>query len=748
MDLGCLNMVGNLAKSCKAFLTQYRTLDFINDSFCGLLQGSLVIIICISLASLIFTETLRIYLLNGIYIALITSIILYLVVGIIGSFPLAVSLTQDKPIIILSLVSMGIAHEFTAQHITTSPLSTIWAAIIITGFITGFYLFMMGVFRWGNIIRFVPFPVIGGFLAGTGWLLLLGSFSVMTGKELSIGLLPSLFDSNFISLWIPGTLFGLLLFYLEKKLSYALLIPFMIVLAIIIFYCFLLLSNISINSAGNHGWLLGPFPIGSLWKLPTEINFHSINWHILLEQWGNILSIIILTPIAVLLNASSLELETRFEVDVDKELSSTGIANMLAALFAGGAVGYQAFTLSALNKRLGAKSRLSTIIGALFCMALLLLDIHVIADLPRFVFGGLLVYFSICLLYEWLYESLKSLEKWDYIIILTIFIVIALENFLSGIIAGILVSLVIFVMQYSRIKVIKSRSDGTLLHSNVQRNIDVQKLLLNDGKFIYIIQLQGYLFFGNTHKLLNKATKKIVDTQNPIKYLIISFKDVLGLDSSSVNSFIKLKQRAQDNNITLALTGMTAKIHDFLDKHLHFSSPELFVFNDLDHTLEWAEDIIIHNYEKNHNLDLSWVRQLEQIVPNPSHRKLVTQYFEPLYLPSNTIVFKQDDEAKTLYFLEKGALEVIVENDGKTHRLSTISNGTFFGEIAIYMGGKRTATVQTIAPCTLYCLSKDSLARMHEENPELASKFHRLIAIELSTRLASSNKVIQSLIDY
>lgn len=732
----------------RKFWSKYKFSDLFSDTIIGALQGCIVIVICISFASLIFSEALHPYILQGISIVMVSSISLYLILALISSFPLAVSLTQDKPAILFGLIGAGITSELAAQGQSQALLPTFFLAVLITGFITSLILMLLGFFKLGNIVRFVPYPVIGGFLAGTGWLIIVGSFSVTTDHTIHLQNIMFFTSDKMLTLWVPGAVFGLILFFLQKKFSHPLLMPIMILIGIAAFYVSLKFMGISMATAKSKGFMLGPFPRGALLSIPTLKMFHGVDWHVIASQWGNILSIIILTPIAVLLNAGGLEVETRCDINFDKELNFTGLGNLIGVFLGGGAIGYQAFSLSALNYELGAKSRLVGVIGVICCVAVLFTGINIISVLPKFIFGGLLFYFGISLLYEWLFSKLGSFTKWEYLVILIIFTIIAVDNFLAGIAAGLVFSLFIFVMQYSRVKIIRRATSAALLHSNVERNLTIQTLISKEGDSAFIIQLQGYLFFGNTKTILDVANERMVSTEHlPLRYMILDFLEVQGADSSTANSFIKLYNICQEHTIKLILSGMSDHLLSAMKHHIDFNKYAFLFYRDLDHALESCETEIISAYEAHHEIDLSWVRQLEHIFPNKEDRVEISRYFTPLTLAENSRLFSQGDAANTLYFVESGILEIIHTNpDGKKHRISTVSKGTIIGEMAVYAKGIRSASVYVTEECKLYYIDKSNLEALKREHPVLAAQFHEFIAEQLTIRLLRANSVIQSLI--
>ena len=109
-------------------------------------------------------------------------------------------------------------------------LPTIVAAIMVSSVLTGVFLFILGSFQIGNLIRFVPYPVLGGYFAGAGFLLVKGSFSLMTGIALKPEHIQFFLENNNLILWIPGIIFAILLFVLERRYKHFLLMPVLLLL--------------------------------------------------------------------------------------------------------------------------------------------------------------------------------------------------------------------------------------------------------------------------------------------------------------------------------------------------------------------------------------------------------------------------------------------------------------------------------------------------------------------------------------
>ena len=107
----------------------------------------------------------------------------------------------------------------------------------------------LGLFKLGNLIRFIPYPVIGGFLAGAGWLLVRGAFSVMIGSNPSLSDLPSMLAVDMLIKWLPGLLLAVLLLLILRRHNHYMIVHGLILDATGLFYLVLRLLGISLAQA-------------------------------------------------------------------------------------------------------------------------------------------------------------------------------------------------------------------------------------------------------------------------------------------------------------------------------------------------------------------------------------------------------------------------------------------------------------------------------------------------------------------
>lgn len=746
-------MTGIKLKSIKNLASEI-TQDFVSARLLpgftsGLVVGLIEVILAISFAALIFAGELSGYVSIGIGIALIGAIITGVAVALITSLPGTVAGNQDAPSAILAVMAAGIVVSMPDGVIGIETFATVVVAIALTTFLCGIFFLSLGYFNLGNLVRFLPYPVVGGFLAGTGWLLVSGSISMMTDLSINLSGLAALFQIENLLLWIPGLVFAITLLVILKRYDHSFLLPGLVFGAIILFYLVTYMAGFSIGELSDQGMLLGPFPEVNLLRTFPLSALAQVNWISILAQTVNIAIVLAISSISLLLNASGLELEAEGDMDLNRELRAAGTGNLFAGLFAG-LPGFQQLSLSAMNQRLGAGTRLTGLFAAGVCLAALAAGTAFISLIPKFVIGGLLLYFGLTFLYEWVYETWFKLPKADYFVILLILVVIASVGFLEGIAIGILVAIIFFAVNYSRVDVIKHSLTAATFQSRIARPKLHKRILRRYGNQVLILELQGYIFFGTANQLLEQIRAHLINyVENRLCFILLDFSGVTGIDSSVVLSFRKLNKMVQNNQAIIVLTGLSEKIETFLRKSgvLDLDEDSFHISSDLDYGVEWCEEKLLQSTGVlNRDTSKSIQAHLEEMIGDTEITARIMGYLEKDQLPAGTHFIHQGDSPGALYFLEDGMVTAQLEISGEEpRRLNTMSSENMVGEIGFYLGSKRNASVITETPATLYRLTTEALSKMESQDPEAAALFHKYIAYAMAEKLSHLMSTLETL---
>jgi SulP family sulfate permease len=730
----------------------------------GIVSGILVIILQISFAALIFSGELTDQLSYGVGIVLFGASVIGAVAAMTSSYPGTVACLQGSPAVVLALMAGAVVAGMPASATPETKYFTVIAALGMVSFFSGILFWGLGRFKLGSLIRFVPYPVSGGFLAGTGLFLLIRAICVMTESSIGFSGLPQVFQSQMIMKWLPGVIFAVVLLFFERRYRHYLIMPTIIMIAIAIFFLALALTEKTIPDVRSQGLLLNAFPSGSLWRPLGLSAWNQVNWTILLGQAGQMGTVFVIGLISLLLNASGLELIVKRDIDLNRELRSTGIANMLSGI-GSGPIGYLALSLSVLGHKMKSTGRLAGFISAALCVVPLFIGASLFSFLPRFVLGGLLFFLGLSFLIEWLYDAWFKMPKTDYIIVVLILLVIGFRGFLDGVGMGLIIAVILFVIKYSGIDVVKQTLSGTTSMSNVDRPVEHLRLLRQRGGEVFILRLQGYIFFGTAHNLYRKVRGRTRDAElAKLRFIVFDFTRVTGLDSSAEVCFAKMVHLARSQRIMLVFTQINPTFKHQLNRTVFTSENKdvFLIFPDQDHGIEWCEDQIL-TAEKVLPADekQSLRAQLKKSFPRKIDVDNIIAYLERREVDGNYCLMRQGEPSDGLYFIESGQViaqlsidgrsqnECVLDESGseKSIRLRVMRPGAVVGEISLYLGGPRTATAVTTKPSVLYRLSSEALQRMEEEDPETASAFHQFIARLLAERLSDNSRTIQALYD-
>ena len=715
----------------------------------GAISGTLIVTFGISLAALIFTGDLAHYVPAGIGVLLLSSFIIGGVVALRSSYKPVISAPQENTSVILALMAAAIGQKLPAG---VDALPTILASFALASIGTGTLFALLGLLRLGKIVRYIPYPVIGGFLGGTGWLLVQGSLSVLTGVAITADNVHLLFARGAAITWVPGIVFGALVTLVIRRRHHFLLLPGLLAGGVGLFYLVLAIAGISVATAEARGYLLGPFPQGGLWPPFRLEALGRIDWGVLRSTAGSIAALTVLAAISILLNASGLELATDEEIDLDRELRVTALANLLSGAL-GGVMGYLSLSESTLNYKIGARTRLPGLISASASLLTLVAGAAAVSYFPKPILGGLLLFLGLSFLLETVYDAWFRLPLIEYALVLAILLAVVTQGFLAGIGAGLLISAVLFAGSYARIHVVKHAILGSVLRSKASRSVAKESLLKRRGEQIHVLQLQGYIFFGTAYDLLKDVQSRLLGLGKLCKlrarFVVLDFRHVDGLDSSAVVAFTRMRKLATAEGATLAFTELPKSVSRQLERGgcldptagapspnlvLRAERPASAVFEDLDRGLEWCENQVLGTLQPG------------EVAPE-SERALVhrlAEYLERIEAEEGYNLYKLGEVSKDLILIESGEVVAWLDVEGgRSKRLRTMGPGSVVGEAGLYLGQPRSASVRTSRPSVLHRLSAESLSRMTREAPELSSALHYYVVRLLAERVVETTSAAQ-----
>lgn len=691
-----------------------------------------------SFATLIFGGPLAGSVNLGVWTAIIGSGATLLTLSFLSSFRFAIGGPDSNPSAILAISAAAIAKDILQGPATNQAglLPTILVFLFGSAVLCGVLIYLCGRLHWGRYVRYIPHPVVGGFLAGTGYLLLAGGWKMLVGKNFyhttpaDLAVVPVLG-------WLFALGTGLALLTATRVSKHFLVIPAVLAAGVLVFHAVLFATGWSPGEARAAGLLLPPLNAGD-WQTPFSQPFGEVRWDLLLAHGQDFAAMTLVVLVTILLNATSLDLATGREADFDRELKALGVANILGGL-AGGLVSVNSFNRSLLNYRAGANSPWAARICAGLVLGAALFTPGAVSLLPRPVLTGLVLYLGVSLLVNWLWDARRELPVSDYLTVVAILVIVGAFGIVPGVLMGVVIASLNFVVTFSRQPVVKQRFTAGTRRSNLERTPAELTWLAEHGTRLHGFVLQGHIFFGTASSLLEEIRAVLGQGEA----LLIDFWLVRGIDASSVVVLRKLLRLAGERNTQLVFTGLDEKLrHRFAACGLPLENTPARLFTDLDRGLEWAESQLLTGARR----EVTLTEALG--LTTSADAEALASHFDLLELPAGRPLFKRHEASRALYLLLSGQVSVNLQLAGSdyTKRLRSYGPGTIVGEMGFYSQESRSADVIADTTTRVARLDLEQLKSLELHRPDLAAQLHRFVINTLAARLRSANQELSHLL--
>ena len=706
----------------------------------GLVVGILVVVITLALAALVFSGDLEQFRPTAFGLSLASALVITTLISATSSAKGMVGTPQDTLAVIMAAILGAIASQLGGTGETL--LATVITAMVVTSAIVGLGFMLLGVFRAGNLVRYVPYAVVGGFFAGTGWLLVKGGMEALLGTSNWGTTLSAIVDGERLAIWVPGVLLGILLVVVVRRAAHPLAMPGLVVAAAAVFHIMRVLTGTSTEEARESGLVLDVGSgSGPIW--PTEIvaTLGDADWGTVLGQIGALGTLLTVGALSLLLMASGVESILDQDVDLNAELRSAGWTN-LGVSTVGGFGGFQLVTMTRLGVAAGARSRLVGVIAAAVCAVVLFAGPVILSLVPTFLLGALLLLAGGLFLLEWLVDAAPSMPRADLLVVLLIVAVVATNGFLAAFAVGLVAAVVLFVVRYSRIDVVTLRLSARDLPSRVERSAADRAVLHERGEEIAVIWLHGFLFFGTATSLLGRLRALFEDSHaHRVRYVVVELRRVTGMDPSAVGAIEKAGKVAEEHDAALVLASVAPSVRHLVEVRGLLDRTHIRLASDLDHGIEWCEEQILADVSQpaSGSEDQLWAR-LAELLPSGG-LSVLRRHLQAEEYSQGTLVMRQGESARELYFLATGELTSNLALGGERMlRLRSYRPGTVVGDMAFLLGSPRSASVVAERDSRVYRLDHRAMAELQVSTPDVAAGLYRYLAELLAERLELSNR--------
>jgi sulfate permease, SulP family len=695
----------------------------------------------LSFASLIFAPPLMPWLGIGIVATFVTLAVSAAIMAVRGSFPFVIAGPDGATSAITASLVAALLERLNEVGAPDDLIAPIMIVMALGTGLTGLLLCTLGFLRAGVAVRFVPFPVIGGFLAATGALMVLGGVRVIAEHRLNFANLE-LFLSHvvLIKLAVAAAVAAAITLALRRSRS-PYIVPGIVLGGIALAHVVLWLMNTPVSEAQAEGWMFSPTGTAALSLEWDMEDIRLFPWQIIPSLAGDLLAMMFVTTITMLLNTNGIEFVVRREADLQRDLKVLGVANLVTAAL-GGYVSCTSLSRTTLNYAAGGRGRLSGLVVALVAAAVLAIGTDFVAYVPRFVLGGLLLYLGANLLYRWLVASMHRISKVDYASLLLVTVIILQWGFIAGVVIGVVISCMTFALSASRVNAIKFSFDGSEYQSSLDRGPDQLAILAARSNKIQGVVLHSYLFFGSASRL-HDYIKALFERRPDCRFLVFDFRLVTGIDSSAMHSFDQIRQAADKVGARIMLVNLQPGLRHTFNPLI---DTEDYVSDDLDHALELCENAIIaeHMTERAEGRDL--VAWLTQALGSADYARELATSCERLDVHEGDVIAAQGDAADSMHFIVRGRIGIAVSVEGgPPNRVRSLGPHTTIGEMGLITGRKRSATILAEADSILYVLGRADFERLNRDHPQLSQALLTYTIAVMAERLRFASNLISVL---
>lgn len=434
--------------------------------------------------------------------------------------------------------------------------------LMIATLMAGVLLILLGVFKLGTIIKFIPYPIIVGFTSGI-------AVTIFTTQ------IADIFGLNFGSDKVPGDFIGKWMVYFKhfdtvnwwntlisiisiliiaitprfsKKIPGSLIA--IVLVTVVVYYLKMHLGITCIDTIGDR------FAIEA--KLP-EMVVPAIGWEEIRNLFPVAITIAVLGAIESLLSAAVADGVIGDRHDSNTELIAQGIANVVSPIFGGiPATGAIARTMTNINN--GGRSPIAGIIHAVVLLLIFLILMPLAQYIPMACLAGVLVIVSYNMSGWRTFKALLKNPKSDVAVLLITFFLTVIFDLTVAIEIGLVIACVLFmkrVMETTEISVIKDEIDP-----NKESDLEVHEERLTIPKGVEVYEINGPYFFG----IATKFEETMAQLGDRPKIRIIRMRKVPFIDSTGIHNLTNLCQMSQKENIHIILSGVNEKVHNVLEK--------------------------------------------------------------------------------------------------------------------------------------------------------------------------------------
>lgn len=680
---------------------------------------------------------------HGVRTGITGAIVLGLIATALGGAPRLIS----SPCAPAGAVLASLAGGLLANPGGPVAPERIIALLLLLALLSGGLQLVYGLLGGGRLIKYIPYPVVSGYLSAVGVLIFLSQLP----KFLGAGVLsPGMWQWPAIvvgGVTITGVLLG-------PRLTRTVPATILGLLAGILAYFGVAWFRPELLHLAHNGLVIGPVGgggifagMGQVW--PALAGLHLSDLQALAVP---ALTLSVLLSIDTLKTCVVVDTLTRSRHDSNRTLIGQGAGNLASALI-GGMPGAGMMGATLVSVQSGGRTRLAGILEGGFVLLAALALGNWIAWVPVAALAGILIVVSVRM-FDWgSFHLLRQKSTGlDFAVIATVVIVAVATNLIAAAGAGVGLAMLLFIREQIHGSVIRRKINGSRISSTQHRLPPEQALLEQHGVQTVVCELQGSLFFGTTDQLRTELEPDL----KLCRYLILDLRRVQSMDYTAAHLFEQFETELTERGGGLIFSRLPARpeLREYF-AHVGILKPKASrrKFETLDDALMWVEDRILAEHlparagEDAPPLNLADFDLVREFETDQTLAPFTPAVLQRSYA-AGEMIFRSGDTGQELYLVRRGVVRVMLPlKDGSHHNLASFGRGSFFGEMAFLTGAARSAQAVATTATDLFIINRpqfDVIARAH---PIAGLKVFARIARTLAVRLRHADTELRAFYD-
>lgn len=672
------------------------------------------------------------------------------VAPLLGGTPRLVTAPCAPAVAVMSAFAVEMAKKYPGQEARVIVLMT------LVGLLAAALQVGLGLARAGTIIKYIPYPVVTGYLSGVGIVILMKQLPALlglaTGVKLGHGLAtPSLW--RWPSLVVGGATIAAMV--LAPRLTKAIPAAVIGLLGGIVAYAGLALLLPELRSlAGNAlviGQLGGSGPSFFEAFSARMASIRGLHLADVTHVVGPATTLAVVLSLDTLKTCVLVDAVTGSRHESNRELFGQGVANAASAVI-GGVPGAGTSGATLVNVASGGQTRWSAFIEGVAVLVAYLALSGVVAWAPLAALAGILAVVAFRM-FDWGVFSWvrRRSTTFDFVVVAVVIAVAVGVDLISASAVGVALSILIFIRNESRGAVIRRKLYGDKVFSKCRRTPALVDILTRHGQETVVVELQGSLFFGTTDQLRTQLEEDLSSRRT----IIFDLRRVDALDLTAAHILEQMIAQLHKRGASAVFCNLPhffagqPDVAGYL-REVGLVSPDdpHAIFEQLSDALAWAEERILAENGAPDDDDEAPLDLLAMSMFAGRKKETTEELIhcvESRPVRAGEAVFRQGQQGDEIFFIRKGTVRISLPVDGKGLHVASFGRGDFFGEIVFLDGGVRTADAIAEVDTELFVLSRRRFDALASAHPRLGQAVFAGLARVLALRMRVADGAISTL---